>query len=148
MAQPTAPVSSSLFEQDETAWLERMSSLIAQRRFDEVDGEHLAEYLSDMAKRDKREVLSRLIVLIAHLLKWKYQPERRSDSWRETMREQRRELEGMLDAVSLRRYAAEILEKAYDRAVKEAVDETALPKDRFPINCPMSLEQILGETGD
>lgn len=86
--------------------------------------------------------------MITHLLKWEYQPGRRSDSWRHTMREQRRELEGMLDAGSLRHYAAEILDKAYDRAAKEAVDETALPKDRFPAKCPMSLEQILGETGD
>lgn len=59
MAEPAAETLSSLYEQDETVWLEQMSSLIAQRRFEAVDGEHLAEYLSDMAERDKREVLSR-----------------------------------------------------------------------------------------
>jgi hypothetical protein len=59
-----------LYESDETAWLEAMAELAAQRRAAEMDYEHLAEFLTDMARRDRREVRSRLVVLITHLLKW------------------------------------------------------------------------------
>jgi hypothetical protein len=69
-----------LYEQDETAWLETMSALAAAGRYSEMDYAHLKEYLSDMAKRDRREVFSWLVVLLCHLLKWEYQPDRRSGS--------------------------------------------------------------------
>src|SRR3954454_5279931 len=68
----------ALYERDETAWLEVMAELIRDGRFGELDYENLGEYLADMARRDRREVESRLAVLIAHLLKWEHQPRRRS----------------------------------------------------------------------
>ena len=40
-----------------------MARLIAERRFGELDYEHLHEFLTDMARRDRREVLSRLKTL-------------------------------------------------------------------------------------
>src|SRR5260370_1122323 len=73
-----------LYERDETAWLEAMSELIRLGRLDEVDYPNLAEYLADMARRDRREVESRLTVLIAHALKWAYQTDHRSGNWRGT----------------------------------------------------------------
>src|SRR6476660_8840454 len=88
----------SLYQEDETAWLEQMAHLIAERRFAELDYANLQEFLTDMARRDKREVLSRLTVLITHQLKWKHQPEKRSNSWRATIAEQRRELEELLES--------------------------------------------------
>ena len=69
---------SLLYERDETAWLEAMAALVAEGRFAEIDRRNLSDYLTDMAKRDRREVTSRLGVLIAHLLKWRHQPGRRS----------------------------------------------------------------------
>ena len=57
-----------LYEADETAWLDAMARIVAEGRFEEMDHVHLAEYLSDMAKRDRREVNSRLAQLLAHLL--------------------------------------------------------------------------------
>lgn len=65
----------SLYESDETAWLDAMSDLVARGRFAELDRAHLAEYLADMAKRDRREVNSRMAQRLAHLLKWYFQPE-------------------------------------------------------------------------
>src|SRR5215471_13894744 len=88
---------SVLYEQDETAWLEAMSALAAAGRYDEMDFAHLSEYLTDMARRDRREVFSRLVVLLTHLLKWEHQADRRSGSWRGTIREQRRELRQLLE---------------------------------------------------
>src|SRR5258708_1548102 len=81
-----------LYHADETAWLEQMAQLAASGATGEMDFEHLSEYLTDMAKRDKREVVSRLVVLLVHLLKWERQPDKRSRSWELTIREQREEL--------------------------------------------------------
>lgn len=67
-----------LYERDETAWLETMAELIRLGRLDEVDYPSLAEYLTDMARRDRREVESRLTLLIAHALKWAHQPDRQA----------------------------------------------------------------------
>jgi hypothetical protein len=143
MANQTAPPTPSLYEQDETAWLELTADLIAQGRFGEVDHEHLREYLSDMARRDKREVLSRLVTLLMHLLKWEYQPDQRSNSWRGTIVQQCIELEDLLESGTLRRHAAEILDRAYQKAMVRAAAETGLEKDMFPAQCAMSLEEVL-----
>ncbi|MGZ3390191.1 MAG: DUF29 family protein, partial [Isosphaeraceae bacterium] len=67
--------SGDLYNKDETAWLDVMARLIAERRFGELDYEHLHEFLTDMARRDRREVLSRLKRLLLHLLKWEHQPD-------------------------------------------------------------------------
>lgn len=87
-----------LYEQDETAWLEAMAELIRMGRRDQVDYPNLAEYLADMARRDRREVTSRLSVLVAHLLKWRHQPERQTGSWRGTVEIQRQELAELLES--------------------------------------------------
>src|SRR5438132_13323471 len=92
MIEQLALPPASLYEQDETAWLEQTASLVAQRRFGEIDHAQLSEYLSDMARRDKREVFSRLVTLLAHLLKWDYQEGQRSKSWRWSVSGPRREV--------------------------------------------------------
>src|SRR5262245_3219234 len=103
MPERTANALSELYEADEAAWLETMVKLIPNRRYRELDYRHLREYLSDMAKRDKRELKNRLRVLMAHVLKWLYQPEMRSGSWRATILVQSRDLADLLEAGSLRR---------------------------------------------
>lgn len=143
MSEQVTPVRASLYEQDETAWLEQTASLVAQRRFGEIDQDHLSEYLSDMARRDKREVFSRLVTLLAHLLKWEYQPEHQSNSWRGTILEQRRELEQLFESGSLRRYASEVLSKAYQEAIQQAAADTGLAHETFPAECPSALEELL-----
>ena len=132
-----------LYEQDETAWLEAMAVLAAEGRLSEMDSHNLSEYLSDMAKRDRREVTSRLAVLIAHLLKWRDQPMRRSGSWRETVEVQRQELSELLESGTLRNHAADTLSKAYTFGVRQAVAETGLLESAFPIDCPFTLDEVL-----
>src|SRR5256885_16052291 len=107
----------SLYQEDETAWLEMMAQLVQERRFAELDHEHLSEFLLDMARRDRREVLSRLTVLITHLLKWEGQPEHRNPSWQATILHQRQELGDLLESRTLRKHALDILAKAYGLAV-------------------------------
>ncbi len=139
----------ALYESDETAWLELMASHAEAGRFEELDLPNLSEFLSAMAKRDRREVLSRLVVLLAHLLKWEYQPERRSGSWHATILGQRRELNNMLESGTLHEHAQTVFSAAYLSAKKEAAAETGLPRDAFPAECPWDLETILAdETSD
>src|SRR5258708_39010814 len=78
-----------LYEPDETAWLEESSRHIRAGRLDCLDYENLASYLEDMARRDRREIQSRLTILIAHLLKWRYQADKRTRSWEQTIVTQR-----------------------------------------------------------
>lgn len=134
-----------LFERDETAWLEMMSALAASGRFAEMDYRHLSEYLADMAKRDRREVFSRLVVLLSHLLKWEHQPDRRCGSWKGTIREQRRELRQLLESGTLRNHAEAVLADAYAEARRQAADETELSVDVFPVAETRGLEELLAE---
>jgi hypothetical protein len=135
----------ALYERDETAWLEIMSALAASGRHAEMDYQHLSEYLADMAKRDRREVYSRLVVLLSHLLKWEYQPERRSGSWQGTILEQQRELRQLLESGTLRNHAAAVFTAAYGDARKQAAAETGLPRAALPEECPWHLDGALAE---
>ncbi|MFL5339700.1 MAG: DUF29 domain-containing protein [Gemmataceae bacterium] len=134
-----------LYEADETAWLDEMARLAAAGDAGRLDLPHLSEYLTDMAKRDRREVLSRLTVLLAHLLKWDAQPDKRVKSWETTIRIQRRELEQLLQSGALRTFAEAQIGKAYEWAVEDAMSETELPREAFPAECPYTLAAALGE---
>jgi hypothetical protein len=145
MATAEAVDLSALYERDETAWLEAMSALAASGRYAEMDYRHLSEYLADMAKRDRREVFSRLVVLLSHLLKWEHQPEQRSGSWRGTIRAQRRELRQLLESGTLRNHAQAVLADAYAEARRQAADETELSPDVFPAEDTRTLDELLAE---
>src|SRR5437660_786851 len=143
MNQQAAAALPSLFDQDETAWLDQTAQLVAQRRFDEIDHESLSEYLTDMAKRDRREVYRRLVTLLIHLLKWEFQPDRRSNSRQGTIMEQQRELRLLLESGTLRRHAEEVMAKAYKEAVKQAATETGLAAETFPSDCRYALDELV-----
>lgn len=132
-----------LYEQDETAWLEAMSQLAAHGRLEEMDRHHLSEYLADMAKRDRREVSSRLVTLMTHLLKWEHQPDYRTGSWRGTILEQRRELRKLTESGTLRNHAHSVLAECYEDARKQTAAETELPLSTFPAECGWQLDELL-----
>lgn len=134
---------SELFTLDETAWLEQTAELVRSGRWQEIDPEALAEYLADMARRDRREVFSRLVVLLTHLLKWEYQPAQRGASWRGTIREQRRELKLLLESRVLRTHAELVFPEAYAEARLQAADETECDPTIFPAEFPGTLDDVL-----
>ena len=136
---------SVLYERDETAWLEVMSNLAAEGRYAEMDHRNLSEYLADMAKRDRREVSSRLRVLLAHRLKWEHQPDHRSGSWHAIIVEQRSELRNLLDSGTLYNHAISVLAEAYADARKQAAAETTLSRGLFPAKCSWDLESLLAD---
>jgi hypothetical protein len=143
-APPVRPLT-ALYEEDEAAWLEAMALLIAERRYGELDYEHLSEFLTDMARRDRREVLSRLKQLLTHLLKWDHQPTHRSSGWMKTISDRRSELNDLCQSGTLKNHARDVLAEAYRRAVRLASAESGLSEDVFPQDCPWSLEEVLGE---
>lgn len=137
-------MSGTLYDTDFYEWTQETAAKVRERRFDEVDAEALAEEIEDLGKRDAREVNSRLQVVILHLLKLQYQPEKRTDSWTESVGRERSVLEGILeDSESLRAKALEALPRTYARARRDAARETKLPVATFPAKCPYTLEQLL-----
>lgn len=135
----------SLYQADETAWLEAQVDLIQRGQVADLDYSNLAEYLADMARRDRREVESRLAVLLAHLLKWTYKPDGRTGSWRGTIVVQRQELRRLLDRGVLRNHAEAVLADACRDAVEQAAAETGLPELNFPNECPYTLDQVISQ---
>jgi hypothetical protein len=130
---------------DETAWLDQTAQFVAEGRWDEIDRDNLSEYLTDMAKRDRREVVSRLAVLLAHLLKWEHQPNQRTGSWQATIAHQQFELRHLLESGTLKNHAVEVLGDAYEQAVSQAALETGLSADTFPETCPYMIDALLGK---
>ncbi|MBX9680239.1 MAG: DUF29 domain-containing protein [Gemmataceae bacterium] len=143
MAPRTLQQLADLCEADETAWMEAAAELVRRGQFDEIDTASLAKYLTDMSKRDRREVESRLIVLIAPLLKWTRQPTQRSGSWRTAIIEQRQELDGLVGQGVLRNHAEAVLAAAHAKAVERSAAETGLDAAGFSQDCPYTLDDLL-----
>ncbi len=133
----------ALYEQDETAWLEASARLIQEGRLEELDYDNLRDFLDAMSRRDRREVESRLAVLLAHILKWTYQPDRRRRSWRATVEVQRHELSLLLQSGTLRKHAEAELASAYRAAVRQAAADTGIDPSAFPPQCPYNVQQLL-----
>ncbi|MEY3221039.1 MAG: hypothetical protein RIT27_2396 [Pseudomonadota bacterium] len=131
------------YEKDFYSWIYKNIDLLKQRKFSELDVDILIDELESMAKRDKRELTSHLMILIAHLLKWQFQSEQRSGSWRGSIYEQRIRITKQLDeSPSLKNQLLEGIEIAYPDALKLAIKETGLPPKIFPKECFYSIEQF------
>jgi hypothetical protein len=143
-AKTVKPRTASLYDQDFAVWTSETARLLRAGRFDEVDIAHVAEEIEDMGKRDKRELHSRLTVLLLHLLKCNWQPNKQSSGWQSTIITQRAELEQLFeDSPSLRRTIGAAVLKVYPAALRTAAVETGVPAATFPRDCPFTPEQIL-----
>ncbi len=141
-------VKTSLYETDFYAWTQHQAALLRKNKWGELDTANLAEEVESLGRRDKRELGSRLQVLLAHLLKWRYQPERRKDnhSWSDTIVEQREQIEDLLaDSLSLRPQVPDLLPLRYMRARQRALRETGFAEAILPQVCPWTLEQVLDD---
>src|SRR5687767_10109076 len=134
------------YDRDFYAWTLHSADLLRHGKISEVDVENVAEEIESMGKSTKRELVNRLIILLAHLIKWKFQNEKRSGSWKGTIKQQRYEINGLLeDSPSLKHEINEKLDRAYVRAVKIASIETGISIDIFPKTCCFSTEQCLDD---
>lgn len=135
------------YDDDVVAWANEQAALLRDRRLALIDIEHIAEEIEAVGKREKRELASRLAVLLAHLLKWRYQPARRGASWRNTIRVQRRMVARQLQWVPSLRHCLndpEWLDDVWDHAVVMAEGEAGL--SGVPDVLPWTLDQLMSET--
>ena len=138
--------SRALFEDDFFLWTREQARLLRERRFDELDLENLIDQVESVGGSERREVRNRMAVLVAHLLKWKYQPGNRTPSWRNTIRDQRRKLLAVVeDSPSLRPYPAEIFDGSYGSGRLKAAAETGIDFTLFPEQRPFTVEQALDD---
>ncbi|MEX8517876.1 MAG: DUF29 domain-containing protein [Leptothrix sp. (in: b-proteobacteria)] len=132
------------YEQDVVAWAMEQAALLRAGKLSAIDIEHIAEEIEDVAKSEQRELARRMAVLLAHLLKWQQQPERRGSSWTSTIRVQRKALARALrttPSLTASLSDPDWLEGTWDDAVSKAIEETGL--DNFPEVCPWPMDQVL-----
>ncbi len=135
-------MSRTLYEQDYGLWAEQMADLIAAGRFGELDIENLVEEVRDLSKRERDRLLSSLRLIVQHLLKWDYQPQKRSRSWVGTIQVERLNIDDYLrDSPSLKRYLTdEYIYQVYEIARLDAIVETDLD---MPDVCPYAIADVL-----
>ena len=146
MDDPVAKLATraSQYERDFYAWTQEQAALLRERRPNAHDWANIAEEIESLGRSDRREIASRLTVLLHHLLKWEFQPSERSSSWTGTIVEQRRGIKRLIkESPSLKTYPAEILAEAYDEARDDAIRETELPAQTFSQVCPYPINEIL-----
>ena len=132
------------YDKDVILWSQEQARLLRAGRFGELDIEHLADEIEDVGKSEKRELASRMAVLLAHLLKWSRQPESRANSWRATISHQRKRIAlAIKETPSLKGVMRDRdwQEAMWLDAVAQASKETGLAEDTLPEACPWSMEQ-------
>jgi hypothetical protein len=135
---------STLYDHDFYAWSQEQAGLLRSGKVFEADLEHIAEEIESMGKTEKRELISRLAVLLLHLLKWRFQPKWRGPSWEATIKIQRRDLRRHLaDNPSLKSKLPEAIADAYGNAIIAAGAETGLSGGALPTDCPWSFDEIM-----
>jgi len=133
-----------LYDTDFVTWTQQTAELIRAEKWNGVDWEAVVEEIESLGRSERRELKSRLEVLLQHLLKWQYQPGLRSGSWQNTITEQRNRIEDLLqDSPSLNPYLEEVLVECYRRGKKLASNETGISQNTFPTDLPYTITQIL-----
>jgi hypothetical protein len=140
------PSSNQVYEQDFHAWTKLQSNLLEQKQWEQLDIANLIEEIESLGRQQQQELRNRLSILLGHLLRWEYQPKKRSHSWLSTIRIQRLDIADLLlDNPSFKAYFSEALTKAYRRALALVTAETELPLSFFPVVCPYEFSQILDD---
>ena len=136
----------TLYESDFYLWLATTAQLLHQGNFAELDLDNLIAEIEGMAREEKQALKSNLRILVMHLLKWKYQYDKRTNSWRSTIREHRKRIKDVFDdSPSLKPYYLQIFADGYQDARELASDETGLSLDIFPVDSPFTHEETLNE---
>lgn len=134
----------NLYETDYLNWIEITVEQLKNQTYEQIDWENLIEEIDDLGRSERRSLKSNLIVIITHLLKWQYQPELRSGSWKGSIVKHRRWVRDALqDSPSIKRYLEDIFLTCYGDAVEQASVETGLLITQFPCEYSYTVEQIL-----
>ena len=132
------------YETDVIAWANEQAAFIRAARFDQLDLEHIADEIEDVGKSEQREFMSHMTGLIAHLLKWQFQPTHRGASWEKTIKAKRIEIGyNLMETPSLKSRLTDPswFDVVWAKALAQAVAETGM--DVFPDVCPWDIAQIM-----
>lgn len=144
MSIQTPLKNTELYDRDFLEWIELTADLLRSRKFSELDLVNLIEEIESMGRSEKNALESNLEILLMHLLKYKYQSEKISNSWKSTIREQRlRIVKSLKSSPSLKVYFLEVFSECYENARALAADETGLSIFTFPESSPFNPEQII-----
>jgi Domain of unknown function DUF29 len=149
-ATTTIPADAA-YEGDFHAWCEQQAARLRARvrpgANDGIDYENIAEEIDGLARSDRRAIKSHVRILLAHLLKWRHQPDKRSESWIDSIFNARTAIADLLeDSPSLVRHARDVIARTYPLASRDAASETKLPRGSFPAACPFSEDQVFAPT--
>jgi hypothetical protein len=147
MGKTLAKTPDTLYERDFHAWLMEQAEKLRARSHNDIDWDNLADEVESVGRSQRDEIESRLALIIQHLLKWQFQPGRRSESWRITIGEQRIWIARIIkSSPSLKRYPADIFPDAYKDGRRRAINETGLQAAVLPADPPFTIEQALDES--
>lgn len=142
--QAPATAHQQLYETDFVEWIAQAAELLKQGKFSELDIANLIEEVEDLGRSQKQALKSNLRVLLMHLLKWQYQPRKRSGSWRGSIVEHRKRIQDALeDSPSLKNYYSSVLADSYTTAREIAAHETGCSLETFPTECSYTAEKVL-----
>ncbi|NJM11255.1 MAG: DUF29 domain-containing protein [Synechococcaceae cyanobacterium SM1_2_3] len=134
------------YETDFYQWTQQQAALLRQGLLSDLDYENLAEEIESMGRSERHALVSHLVVILTHLLKWRYQPRLRCGSWENSIDNGRFEVDDVLEeSPSLKPQLAAKIKKAYSLSRRSASRETGLPLATFPEQCPFTIEQITGD---
>lgn len=134
----------SLYDNDFYGWTQEQADLLRSGNLSELDTQNLLGEIEAMGRSERRELESRLRVLLMHLLKWQFQSERQSRSWKLTIEEQRLQADELLtENPSLKNRLSGLMANAWRLAVISAERETNIRRSVFPAECPWTFEQIM-----
>lgn len=132
------------YDEDFAAWAETQAALLREGRFEELDIEHLADEVESVGKSEFRALKSAIALIVLHMMKWDYQPEKRSRSWRVTIHGQRRAVTELLkENPSFKARLDEAIEGAWIGVPGEIERETTIPVERLPETCPYDWDAIM-----
>ena len=132
------------YDSDFHLWSQTQAALIREGRIAEIDLENVAEEIESLGRSDRREIRSRLEILLIHLLKWEFQRAKRKNGWKKSISEARRGIKKLVDeSPSLQGFPEAVLSEEYKNARQAAAEETGLDEDSFPADCPYSIADIL-----
>ncbi|MEO8408293.1 MAG: DUF29 domain-containing protein [Oxalobacteraceae bacterium] len=134
------------YDEDVVAWAHEQARLLRSGQLTDLDIEHIAEEIEDVGKSEQRELANRMAVLLAHLLKWEFQPDHRGSSWEATIHTQRNSIERRIRKTPSLKASlsdADWWADAWDDAVNAASKETGMAYTDFPDVCSWSQEQVM-----
>jgi hypothetical protein len=134
------------YDSDFYTWTQEQAELLRQGRWADLDIHNLIEEIESLGRSEYRSLVSAIEQLTLHLLKWQYQPEKRTHSWEVSILKQRIAISDTLEEnPGLKSKLAEVIAKGYRNGRKSASKESRMPLTTFPEGCPYTWEQLADE---